>query len=49
MVADINNPILENWTELVPECSNVLSDAEIIGGKLFLTYDKDSIQPRLCP
>ena len=39
MVVDINNPILENWTELVPECSNVLSDAEIIGGKLFLTYD----------
>lgn len=42
MVADINHPILENWTELVPECSNVLSDAEVIGGKLFLTYDKDA-------
>lgn len=42
MVADINNPILENWTELVPERGNVLSDAEVIGGKLFLTYDKDA-------
>ena len=42
MVADINKPILENWTELVPERGNVLSDAEVIGGKLFLTYDKDA-------
>lgn len=42
MIADINNPLLENWTELVPEKASVLSDAEIIGGKLFLTYDKDA-------
>ena len=42
MVADINNPKLENWKELVPEMESVLSSAEVIGGKLFLTYDKDA-------
>lgn len=41
MVADIDKPELENWTELVPETENVLSGAQMIGGKLFLTYDKD--------
>ena len=42
MVADINNPKLENWKELIPEMESVLSSAEVIGGKLFLTYDKDA-------
>lgn len=42
MVADINHPKLENWKELVPENESVLSGASIIGGKLFLTYDKDA-------
>ncbi len=42
MVADINSPKLENWKELVPETESVLSSAEVIGGKLFLTYDKDA-------
>lgn len=42
MIADINNPKLENWKELVPESESVLSAAEIIGGKIFLTYDKDA-------
>lgn len=42
MVADINNPQLNNWQELVPETESVLSDADIIGGKLFLTYNKDA-------
>lgn len=41
MVADIN-PKLENWKELIPEMESVLSSAEVIGGKLFLTYDKDA-------
>ncbi len=41
MVADINKPALKDWTELIPETENVLSSAEVIGGKLFLTYDKD--------
>ncbi len=42
MVADINNPKLKNWKELIPEMESVLSSAEVIGGKLFLTYDKDA-------
>lgn len=42
MVVDINQPKLENWKELVPESEAVLSGAEVIGGKLFLTYDKDA-------
>ena len=42
MVADINSPTLKNWKELIPESDAVLSKAEIIGGKLFLTYNKDA-------
>ncbi len=42
MVADINSPKLENWKDLVPESASVLSGAEVIGGKLMLTYDKDA-------
>ena len=42
MIADINKPALKDWTELVPESENVLSNAGVIGGKLFLTYDKDA-------
>ena len=42
MVADINAPQLANWKDLVPESTSVLSSAEIIGGKLALTYDKDA-------
>lgn len=42
MVADLKQPKLENWKELVPESDAVLSGADIIGGKLFLTYDKDA-------
>jgi len=42
MVTDINSPKLENWKVLVPESTSVLSGAEVIGGKLVLTYDKDA-------
>ena len=42
MVADINNPELKDWKYLVPEAEQVLSGAQVIGGKLFLTYDKDA-------
>ena len=42
MVADINKPLLADWKTLVPEADGVLSDCEVIGGKLFLTYDKDA-------
>ncbi len=42
MVADIKQPKLENWKELVPPSESVLSGSQIIGEKLFLTYDKDA-------
>jgi prolyl oligopeptidase len=42
MTADITSPKLENWKELVPENESVLSGAQIIGGHLILTYDKDA-------
>lgn len=42
MVADINRPKLSDWKELIPESQSVLSGVEVIGGKLFLTYDQDA-------
>ena len=42
MTADINSPNIRNWKELVPENESVLSGAQIIGGKLILTYDKNA-------
>ncbi len=42
MVADLKNPKLEKWTELIPEQKSVLSNASVIDSKLFLTYDKDA-------
>ena len=42
MTADINSPNIRNWKELVPENESVLSGAQIIGGMLILTYDKDA-------
>lgn len=42
MTTDINSPSIRNWKELVPENESVLSGAQIIGGKLILTYDKDA-------
>jgi prolyl oligopeptidase len=42
MTADIAKPKLSDWKELVPENESVLSSAQIIGGKLILTYDKDA-------
>ena len=42
MVANAKNPKLENWVELVPESESVLANAQVIGNKLYLTYDKDA-------
>lgn len=42
MVADISKPTLKDWEMLVPESEAVLSGMQVIGGKLFLTYDKDA-------
>ncbi|MGL4852113.1 MAG: prolyl oligopeptidase family serine peptidase [Phocaeicola sp.] len=42
MVADVKSPTQKDWKELVPESEAVLSSAKVIGGKLFLIYDKDA-------
>jgi prolyl oligopeptidase len=42
MTADKSNPKLANWQELIPENEAVLSNAEIIGENLILTYNQDA-------
>ena len=42
MVADLANPSIENWKELVPEGEGVLSGVNFAGDKLILTYDIDA-------
>ena len=42
MVTTPDRPALKDWTELVAEGDAVLSGAQVIGGKLLLTYDKDA-------
>lgn len=41
MKANIDNPRIESWTEVIPEGENVLSSAEIIDGKFVLCYNQD--------
>lgn len=42
MVADIQQPGIDSWQELIPEQENVLSDASVINRQLILTYQKDA-------
>lgn len=42
MKANIANPQIDNWTDLIPEGESVLSDVSIIGGYMFVTYDQDA-------
>ena len=42
MVTTPDRPDVKDWQELVPEKESVLAGASIIGGKLFLVYDKDA-------
>lgn len=42
MEASIQAPQKKDWKEFIPESENVLSSAQVIGGKLILTYDKDA-------
>ncbi len=42
MTADIRQPGIDSWQELVPEQENVLSGAEVINRQLILTYQKDA-------
>ena len=42
MVADIRQPGIGDWKTLIPEGDHVLESAQVIDGKLFLTYMKDA-------
>lgn len=42
MVADVNNPGIKDWKELVPEAESVLSGIDVCYDKLILTYNKDA-------
>jgi prolyl oligopeptidase len=42
MTADVAAPALGDWKERVPEGESVLSGAQIIGGRMVLTYDQDA-------
>lgn len=41
MKASASAPQVNNWKEVIPESENVLKSAEIINGKLLLTYSQD--------
>ena len=42
MTADIRQPGVESWQELIPEQQNVLSGADVINRQFVLTYQKDA-------
>jgi prolyl oligopeptidase len=42
MTANINAPKLQDWKELIPESESVINNAQLIGGKLIVTYEKDA-------
>jgi prolyl oligopeptidase len=42
MTAAIASPKLQDWKELIPESESVVSNAQIMGGKLVMTYEKDA-------
>lgn len=42
MVADLANPTIENWKELIGEGEGVMTGAQFSGDKLFVTYEKDA-------
>ena len=42
MEVDIKNPNADNWKEIIPETTDVLERATIIGGKIMAEYMKDA-------
>lgn len=42
VVVDVKNPQIENWKDVLPETSDVLSSVSVIGGKIVAVYDKDA-------
>ncbi|MCD7900319.1 MAG: prolyl oligopeptidase family serine peptidase [Bacteroides sp.] len=41
-IADFGKPAFNNWKDLIPEGEYVLDGNDVIGGKLFLTYNQDA-------
>ncbi|MBO5958312.1 MAG: S9 family peptidase [Bacteroidales bacterium] len=39
---DVNNPKMENWVEVIPECENVIAGINLADGKMIVTYDQDA-------
>ncbi len=39
---DAKRPAIENWTVLIPEKSEVMTSASVVGGKIFASYLKDA-------
>ena len=39
---DVNNPKMENWIDMIPECINVIADIALADGKMIVTYDQDA-------
>ena len=39
---DMNNPSESNWTDFIPEANERLRSAQLIGGKLLISYIKDA-------
>ena len=42
MVADIRQPGIDNWQELIPEQENALGDVDVINRQFIITYQKDA-------
>lgn len=42
MVADTATPERENWRELIPQVDGVMSDVQITGSDMYITYEKDA-------
>lgn len=42
MAIDLNNPAKENWKEVIPEKTEVLTSISMVGNKIVATYMKDA-------
>jgi prolyl oligopeptidase len=42
VLIDAKNPVKDSWATLIPEKSEVISSAGVVGGKLFISYLKDA-------
>jgi prolyl oligopeptidase len=42
MTTDISHPDVKDWKTLIAESENVMNNASIIGGKIYVTYMKDA-------